>query len=287
MADVDWGQVEQQLKSKAGQWYDSSMLGDVQRNTSYNAAGGVNDLDSWVDRISNKAKLRGSNEVNSTYQANQRGGVTVGPTGKVNDPNGTGGGMSTSDGGGGGGSNAAWSQAPGPTIDPELKNKQDQLYNMLMSRATQGTNVDRNTPAIRMQADAFNANVERNRRNYLSDVAESSGPYANLTGERRMATERAGIASGQNEASLVGRELTAKRDEIAQALASAQGMLTESQRLDLQRQLAVMNQAIQNRGLSLQEKAQGQTYDLGLRGLGLNDWGQQMYWDAVNSGRMG
>ncbi len=86
MADnqPDWGQVESQLKSKAGQWYDPSMLGDVQRNASYGAAGGSNDVDNWIDRIANKAQLRGSNESNSTYQANQTGGQTTGVTGNVN-----------------------------------------------------------------------------------------------------------------------------------------------------------------------------------------------------------
>lgn len=269
MADeVDWGAVEQQLKNKSGQWYDPTMLADVQRNSSYGAGGGANNVDDWVNRVANKSQLRASNEANSTYVANGQGGVTVGPTGKVNDPNGTGMSQNTAQ---------QWNSAQAPAVDPALARQRDDLYNMLMSRATQGTNVDRNNPAIRMQADAYSANAERAKRNYLSDTAEGAGQYANMTGERRMANERVGQQTGAFEADLVGRELTAKREEIAQALESMQGMLTESQRMELQKQLAMMNQAIQNRSLSIQEKGQGQNYDIGLRSSGLA--GSRLDWE--------
>ena len=66
MADsVDWGQAEDNLKQKAGQWYDPSMLDDLKRNA---AAGQANNeatqatVDDWTNRIANKAQLRGSNE---------------------------------------------------------------------------------------------------------------------------------------------------------------------------------------------------------------------------------
>lgn len=278
MADVDWGQVEQQLKSKAGQWYDSSMLGDVQRNVSYGAGNEVNQssVDDWVNRVGSKALLRGNNEVNSTYVADNSpshpGGYMVPPGGS----------------GGSGPQNVAqqWNASSAPAVDPALKAKSDALYNQLLTRANQGLNVDRNTPGIRMQADAYSANAERAKRNYLSDTAEGSSPFANLTGETRMANERVGQQTGAFEADLVGRELQAKRDEIQNALNGMAGMLDTGQRLDLQGKLATMDNALGQRRLSLDEKTQSSASDLGLRRLGLDDWQQRMYWDAVNSGRM-
>jgi len=162
MADYDWGGAESALKGKAGQWYDSSMLEDLKRNVSYGQGDQVdqNSVNSWVDRISNKAKLRGSNEVNSTYQANGQGGVTVGPTGKVNDPNNTGGG---SGGGGGNATAQQWNGQAAPSAAEGMlkqmqaraaaaaaanKAKSDALYGQLLQPAQQGTAVSPNDPVI-------------------------------------------------------------------------------------------------------------------------------------------
>lgn len=169
----------------------------------------------------------------------------------------------------------------------ENKGRADSLYGTLMGRANQGLNVNRNDPVIRAQADAYSANVERNRRNYLSDVAERSGPLSNLRGEQRMAAEKAGQATGGFEADLMGRELTARRQEIANALSGMGGMLSGDQAAQLQRELARMDQAIKEAGTGISSRSVGNQYDLGLRNLGLNDWDRQMYWDALSSGRLG
>jgi len=121
-----------------------------------------------------------------------------------------------------------------------------------MARANQGLAVDRNNPVIRGQADAFSANQERSRRNYLADTAEGAGPTGNIRNETRLSAERVGQASGEFESQLMGREVQAKRDEIAQALASTQGLLTEEQRLALQNQLTRLNDETQRLGLSNQ-----------------------------------
>ena len=158
MADaIDWGQVEQQLKQKSGQWYDPTMLQDVQRNSSYGAGGGVSNVDDWVNRISNKAQLRGSNEANSTYQANGQGGVTVGPTGRVNDPNGTGGGGGSMNTGGGGApqyQNDLIKQMMDRQAAQDAQNRErgDNLFKMYNDRANQSLAIDRNDPIIRAQA---------------------------------------------------------------------------------------------------------------------------------------
>jgi hypothetical protein len=131
------------------------------------------------------------------------------------------------------------------------KQRGDQLYSTLMGRAGQSLNIDRNDPIIRAQADAYSANEERARRNYLGDVAESSGPYANMRGEERMSAERLGQRTGSFEAELLGRELVARRNEIQEALNGALGVLTADQARQLQLELGLMDQAIREQQLTL------------------------------------
>lgn len=149
-----------------------------------------------------------------------------------------------------------------------------QLVSQLQQRAQQGLNIDPNTdPVIRAQADAFAAQQERARRNYISDVAESQGPLANIRGEERMAAERMGSATGAFEADLVGRELTARRAEISDALNSLQGLLTTQQEMNLRKELALMDDAI-NRMKLQQDQAQFNA-DLGYRNRALSEQGRQ------------
>lgn len=152
---------------------------------------------------------------------------------------------------------------------PAASSRSDDLYQQLLQRTQQGLDVDRNTPAIRAQADAFSANQERSRRNYLSDTAERMGPYASgaLQGERRMASERAGIASGAFEAELVGREITARRDEIAQALSLLTGRVSAEDEMALRRELADLEAQLRREGYGLQRYGLDQGNDQFLRQL--------------------
>ena len=165
---------------------------------------------------------------------------------------------------GGSSSSSSSTQSVAPIRDPRL----DELYNTLMGRANQGLAVDRNNPVVRAQADAFSANQERSRRNYLADTAESSGPNANLRNEERMSAERMGQATGGFEAELMGREVQAKRDEISNALNNAQGLLTMEQQLALQQKLANMDDVIKRMGLAQSDKQFG--LDLGYRNRALS-----------------
>jgi hypothetical protein len=149
------------------------------------------------------------------------------------------------------------------------------LYEELLKRSQQGLAIDRNDPIIRGQADAYSANQERSRRNYLGDLAEKSGPNANLRGEQRLTAERAGQASGAFESELMGRELTARRDEIAQALNSRQNYLSDQQRNSLTMELAKMDDAVRRLGISTQDKQFNQ--DLGYRNRALDQGNSQFY----------
>lgn len=184
---------------------------------------------------------------------------------------------------GGGGDNSAMFQALMDRINAQdqaaaaeraaNKQKADALYGQLEARSKQALAVDRNDPVIRAQSDAFNANQERSRRNYLADLAERSGPLANLRGEQRMASERAGQASGSFEAELMGRELTSRRAEIADALHGMRGMLSADQQNNLQRELSSLDAAIKQTQLGVNKEQFGN--DLAYRYANLAQQGDQ------------
>lgn len=153
----------------------------------------------------------------------------------------------------------------------QAKEKSDALYSTLNTRASQGLQVNAADPIIKGQVDAFTAAGERSRRNYLSDTAERSGPYANLRGEQRMTAEKLGQGTSGFQAELIGRELGARRDEIAQALAMQGGMLSADQQRNLQMQLATMDQAIKEAGVGLQGRGLDLQRDLGFADLNLRD----------------
>ncbi len=166
------------------------------------------------------------------------------------------------------------------------------MWNRLWAQAQQGLNVDPQTnPVIRAQADAYSANEQRAGRNYIADLAEKAGPYANLRGEQRMVSERIGQRTGANEAGLVADEIKAKRDEIAQALAMLSGQLSGDETRALQEQLALYDNAIREKQVGLQQQGLDQDWQRTLLGnelswadLGLNAEDRASYWDAVRSG---
>lgn len=141
--------------------------------------------------------------------------------------------------------------APAPP-DPRIA----QLYEMLMGRAQQGLDVDPNNPAIKRRADAYTASEIKARRDYLADLAESEGPNANLRSEQRMSAETLGQRSGAFEAELIGQEIAAKRDEIAQALESMKGILSAEQEMALREKLAMLNDATARLGITTNDATQ-------------------------------
>ncbi len=152
----------------------------------------------------------------------------------------------------------------------------DELYQMLLSRAKQGTAIDKNDPNIRQQVDPYAAAQERARRDYLADAAERSGPLVNLRGEQRLAMERAGQATGLFESQLIGRELENRRAEIIHALDSLGAKLSDDQRLALQKELGYLNDATQRYGIEANKGIAAGQLGLGQQQLGLSysqfDW---------------
>lgn len=160
-----------------------------------------------------------------------------------------------------------------------MAGQSEALFKMLMERANQGTAVSRNDPNVRAQVDPVVAQQERASRNYLDDVAERSGPLANLQGERRLAAERSGQAAGAFESEVIGREIAARRDEIMQALQLYGSRLSTEQQLELQRELGQLNASLQREGfgiqrdeLGLRRDQMGLANDQFLRELALREW---------------
>lgn len=142
------------------------------------------------------------------------------------------------------------------------------LYNMLLKRAQQGLAIDRNDPIIRNQADAYNATQDRNRTKYLQETAERGGSNANISAEQRSSAESVGQNEAGFEATLMGRELASRRQEIESALSGMQGLLTSEQQMQLTKELADLQRAESryqfNAGLNQNESQF--TRNLGQRG---------------------
>jgi hypothetical protein len=119
------------------------------------------------------------------------------------------------------------------------------IWDFLMNQMNQSKQVNRKDPIIANQVNAFDAAQTRASRNYLDQLAEQGGPNANLGMETRMDAEKRGQASGGFQAQLMQQELTARRQEIQQALSGTLGWLSDDKKLALQKELAQMDNALQ------------------------------------------
>lgn len=120
------------------------------------------------------------------------------------------------------------------------------LFQTLMRRANQGLAVDPNDPIIRNQVNAFDAAQTRSARTAQAQAAERGGPNANIDAEMRSTAEKAGQNTAGYQAQIMQNELTARRQEIQQALQGAQGFLTAQQQMALQEELAKMDVQLKN-----------------------------------------
>jgi hypothetical protein len=177
-----------------------------------------------------------------------------------------------SGGAGGGGAAVPSAAAQDPMVG--------ELLARLKARADQSLNINAATdPNIRQQADPYAANLERQRRNYLNAQAERLGPNADLTNERRLTAEQTGQQAGQYESGLVGNEVAARREEIQNALTQMGGLLTDQQRMALQKELADMNDATQRYSIGTQAATANRQID--------NDWQKALLGNDLNWAHLG
>lgn len=199
---------------------------------------------------------------------------------------GVGGAPAASSGAGGG---AGAGAGGGGNLTPQQQSERDQLYAELLARSKQSLAVDRNDPTLRAQADPYAAQQERTKRNYLADLAERAGQGANLQGEERLANERQGQATGLFEAELIGKEINARRNEIQAALSQRGDMLTNEQKLALQRELGLLEDATKRYGIESSERSAMASvnaqleramreFELGNRRLDFDIADREQYW---------
>lgn len=298
LSNPNFGSVEQSIRnSTEGQQYAA---GPAQQPQSQLPTQGASSP--WNREAFRDAWMSTGTDVGRQNQLLQQYGITLDGAGRATLPGGdlmdlrigaragqnlaswTGVGPTAGPGNGGaGGAGGSGSGGGLGNLDPRVNS----LYEMLLARAQQGTAVNRDDPAVRSQADAYSANAERARRNYLGDVAERSGPMANMRGDERVTAEKLGQNTGAFESELVNREMTTRRNEIAQALSSMQGLLTTEQQLALQRELGLLNNSIQQQQIGLQGQQMSMQNEQFLRQLGFNEADRASYWDAIRSGLIG
>lgn len=184
--------------------------------------------------------------------------------------------------------------------------RKDALFNTLLQRSEQSLNVNPLDPVIAGQVNPYRAEQERGARNYIDAQAEAQGPYANLGSERRLAAETAAQNTGAFQGQLLQRDLEARRNEVAQALSSRSGILSQDEQFALQRDLAELNAALSQRGQDigfglssqglsndlLRTMLQNQQFNQGLQSqndqfaaqLGLTSADRAAYWDALRRG---
>lgn len=149
-----------------------------------------------------------------------------------------------------------YSGTPGaaPTNNTTNQGTQDVVRNSYLERAMQPVDVDpRTNSAIRTQSDAYAAASERARRDQTADLAEATagtGQTGLQDTEQRLINERAAQGRGQFEASLVSQELQTKRTEVAQALESLKGMISDDQTRALQDRLAQLDAQLKTASLN-------------------------------------
>lgn len=167
-----------------------------------------------------------------------------------------------------GGNGTGYSTTPmaAPTGPTTNQGGQDAWRNALIAQMTQSEVPNVNDPSIKSQLEPFAAAQERARREEVRRGAEEAfaGQQDYGTPEKMAAAERAGQNTGLMASDLVGRELTARRAQISDALHTFGSQISEDQRQALQMQLAQLDAQLRREGMA-------QTGNLGGRDLDLRD----------------
>jgi len=151
------------------------------------------------------------------------------------------------------------------------------LWDMLMGKALQSTNINPKDPIIKGQVDAASAQQRRVGRNYMADLAEREGPTSNLNLEGRMQSEREAQSMGSLQASLMQNELSARRNEIMQSMQLMGGMLSDEQRIALQKELGLIDANL------AQQRITNQNNQF-LDDFAFRNTDRSSYWDALRRG---
>jgi hypothetical protein len=193
---------------------------------------------------------------------------------RIIDPGGYGNGVPLPSGGGFPGGGAG---GPGPTgAGTGARGAQWQaLYDELVKRSQQSLDVNPNDPVIKAQTDAAAAIANREALKQQQTAAARGGPYATGAQQaaQRASNEGVQLQMASMQAELMGREVAARRQEIAQALSGRQGMLT----VEEQSRLRELDQELERQQMMLADK-HASAQDALARENAQQNWGQ-MAWE--------
>jgi hypothetical protein len=153
-----------------------------------------------------------------------------------------------SSGEGGGGTMGPFTPST-PTSQWSADPRTNDLYNTLLGRSGQSLQIGANDPIIRNQTDNFQAAEARQQKGYLADLAEQGGGGADLSMEKRMSSEKIGQDTANFQGTLENNELMARRQEIQDSLSQMGSLLSDQEKMDLQNQLAIMDNLLGQAGL--------------------------------------
>jgi len=289
------------LQAKLGSLYDPSIGQDAIRNISYAQNAGVSPQ-SIVDRIVARNLLRATNQPGSTYTPNGKGGYMTAPkpVARTAGGGGTGGGMGADAssaliqqlmasilGGGaagagtglGGGGGTGAPAGGGGSTDPFRQQILDSLK-QLIAQGSEPIGDVSNDPRSRAARTSAQRNYEQARSEAAERRASQGLLFSGATETDINAAQQQRAETQQVvEAQIAGSLLQDRKEKLTTALQLGAGIISEDQRLQVQKELAQVEQALHSTQLQLQlaqSLMQNQQfydklgYDLGLQEAGLN-----------------
>ncbi len=165
-------------------------------------------------------------------------------------------------------------QAPAPQAQaaPQVSPIQQAFQGSLLSMLNQSQQPPSITdPALAAQSETFRASQQRSAERQRSALAERMAAQGFASGGAGGALDagiqQIGAQRGLNEANfdaeLVGNEVSARRNELMQAMQLAASIGNQEAARELQKELSMLDIGLRGRGLDIQENLGGQ--DIGLR----------------------
>lgn len=166
----------------------------------------------------------------------------------------------------------AQAPAPQPQAAPQVSPIQQAFQGSLLNTLNQSQQQPSITdPALAAQSETFRASQQRSAERQRSQLAErmASQGFANggaggaLDAGIGQINAQRGLNEANFDAGLVGNEVSARRNELMQAMQLAASIGNQDAARALQKELSMLDVGLRGRGLDIQESLGGQ--DIGLR----------------------
>jgi hypothetical protein len=163
---------------------------------------------------------------------------------------------------------APQAQQAAPQVSPIQQAFQGSLLSMFQKSQQPPSITD---PALAAQSETFRAGQQRSAERQRSQLAErmahqgfaSGGAGGALDAGIQQIGAQRGLNEATYDAGLVGNEVSARREELMQAMQLAASIGNQEAARELQKELSMLDIGLRGRGLDIQENLGGQ--DVGLR----------------------